>query len=461
VSTERDIEPILDAWMAPGPSQMPDRVYHDVLGRIERTPQRGGAWTTRRFTTMFSPFKIPAAAVVAALVMGLVALQLAHGPADVQQAPAASAEVSPDVSAGASPTPIDKPLSGRWVAPVRTVDGLTLDWGAALWGIDRWGFWANAPAHEDGGTDLGSDATTISPGRFQLVTKADYGGCPSGSVGIYDWSTSIGDTRITVEPVEEACPPRAEFLTGEWRRAGYCDIEYRDCTGNLPAGRFEPAMFAPHRVSDTEPLTQVGTFSFEVPEGWANDFDSFDGYQLTTSKGYAREAGGAATGSDALWISPRPAATLPGLDNDKDCNPTLDSSVDPSVDGLVGWLTSNPNLTVIGEPSTMTIDGHPATVVDFSVDADAAIDVPATCYDEGTPDFPLFADALAFRTSGAWNKDRWSWNAFTRAGDAWRVILFDLDGQPMLVILDSSDPADQAAWVEQAMPIVESFAFPT
>jgi len=93
------------------------------------------------------------------------------------------------------------------------------------------------------------------------------------------------------------------------------------------------------------------------------------------------------------------------------------------------------------------------------VDAHAAVDVPATCY-QGTPDFPLFADALAFKATGGWDTERGSWNAFTRAGDAWRVVVFDLDGQPTLFILDSADPADQAAWVEQAMPIVESFEFP-
>jgi hypothetical protein len=43
---------------------------------------------------------------------------------------------------------------------------------------------------------------------------------------------------------------------------------------------------------------------------------------------------------------------------------------------------------------------------------------------------------------------------------SWRVIPVDLDGQPVLIILDSADPVDQAAWVEQAVPIVDHIGTP-
>jgi hypothetical protein len=458
---QRDIESVLDAWLAPGPTEMPDRLFHDALERIERTPQRRRAWAPRRFTTMFASFKFATAAVIAGLVFALVGLSLWQA-SDVQQAPAASAAPSPDASsdapAAAALTPIVAPLNGRWLGPPLDVEGLNLfPEDFRYWWIDKWSFGVNAPPKEEGGTDLLSMPNEVGPGRFQLVTNFDTGGCPIGSVGTYAWSASHGDTRITVEPVDEACPPRAEYLTGEWRRVGICLVEGRDCTGELPAGRFESSVFGPRRDSRELEVVRIGAFSFEVPEGWANDFEDFDGYQLTTSKGYAREAAGAATGADALWISPRPVPTQASLDTD--CNPTRDSAVEPTVDGLVGWLTANPNLTTVGEPSTMTIDGHSATVVDFEVDADAEIAAPATCF-EGTPELPLFADAWAFTASGAWDTDRWSWDAWTRPGDAWRVILVDLDGQPVIIILDSADPADQAAWVEQAMPVVESFQFP-
>ncbi len=44
--------------------------------------------------------------------------------------------------------------------------------------------------------------------------------------------------------------------------------------------------------------------------------------------------------------------------------------------------------------------------------------------------------------------------------DPQRIILLDLDGQPLVILVDSEKPEDQAAFVEQAMPIVESFRFP-
>jgi hypothetical protein len=450
MSTERDIERVLDAWLAPGPTEMPDRLYVEVLERLERTPQRGVAWSPRRFTSMFAPLKLAAAAVVAALLIGIVTVPLWLPSTDVLQAPAASASPSTSATPGTAVTPIDKPLSGRWTRPPSTVDGLSLDPAAAFWGIDRWGLWVDVP---DGGTDLGSDATAIGPDRFQLVSKFDHGGCPAGTVGTYSWSVSEGDTRLAVEPVADACPPRAEFLTGEWRRAGYCDVEWQDCTGNLPSGRFEAAMFDPRLPADQPLRSRIGALTFEVPDGWANDWEALDLYRLTTTKGYASEAAGAATGPDYIWVFARPVAVQSALASD--CKRTRDLSVDATVDGLTAWLTAHPGVTVIGAPSTLTIDGHPATVVDIDIDAA----VPASACFDGDPGVPLFADAMAFDKTGKWVND--FWDAWVGTADPLRVILIDLDGQPLLIILDSTDPANQASWVEEAMPIVESFEFPT
>ena len=43
MTRERDIERVLEAWLEPGPSVMPDRVFDAVLDRIEREPQRRGS----------------------------------------------------------------------------------------------------------------------------------------------------------------------------------------------------------------------------------------------------------------------------------------------------------------------------------------------------------------------------------------------------------------------------------
>ena len=54
MTRERDIERVLEAWLEPGPSEMPDRVFEAVLDRIEREPQRRTLPFIRRFHPMTS-----------------------------------------------------------------------------------------------------------------------------------------------------------------------------------------------------------------------------------------------------------------------------------------------------------------------------------------------------------------------------------------------------------------------
>ena len=89
----RDIEPVLDAWLAPGPTEMPDDLFRDVLRRIEHVPQRRFAWAPRRFTSMFSAFKLATAAVMAGLVIGVVSVAPLQAPAEVAQSIAGAAGV--------------------------------------------------------------------------------------------------------------------------------------------------------------------------------------------------------------------------------------------------------------------------------------------------------------------------------------------------------------------------------
>ena len=38
--SDRDLEKVLDAWLAPGPTEMPDRLFFAVLGRVEEASAR-------------------------------------------------------------------------------------------------------------------------------------------------------------------------------------------------------------------------------------------------------------------------------------------------------------------------------------------------------------------------------------------------------------------------------------
>jgi len=451
--SDRDIDAILDAWLAPGPTQMPDRVFYDVLDRVERTPQRHVALTPRRLFTMFPLFRFSTAAVVAAIILGLATFPFGQAPSDVGSAPAESAAPSASPESAAAGSYVVAPLSGRWVGPARSIDGLLVHPDISYWWMDRYGLGVATP--DEGGTDLSSDATDLGSGRFHLVSQDDTGGCPAGSVGVYTWSLSQADTHLAVEPVEDACPQRAAYLSGGWTREGYCGIEYRDCTGDLPAGRFEAGEFNPRASADRPIEVRNGAFSFDVPEGWANDLDNPWNYQLTTSAGYARQAAGAPGGADEIFLGARPVALLPAWD--KDCQAAQDSSVGTTVDDLVSFLTTHPGLRVITDPSDVTIDGNPGVVLDIDIDPAG---VPASPCQEAAPFVPFFADAAAFDTSGTWTNGGWDAWIGEAPSDPIRVILLDLDGQPLFIAMDSADPAGLATWVDQATPIVESFSFP-
>ena len=73
----------------------------------------------------------------------------------------------------------------------------------------------------------------------------------------------------------------------------------------------------------------------------------------------------------------------------------------------------------------------------------------------GTPDGRHLAD---------WDSGGWDFGpggiCEDCLSDPQRIILLDLDGQPLVILVDSEKPEDQAAFVERAMPIIESLRFP-
>jgi hypothetical protein len=69
---DRDLERILDNWLADGPTHVADRVIDEMASRIARQPQRP-AWRLRpwRFPTMSTQLRL--AAIVGALLIAALA----------------------------------------------------------------------------------------------------------------------------------------------------------------------------------------------------------------------------------------------------------------------------------------------------------------------------------------------------------------------------------------------------
>ena len=55
MTRQRDIGRVLDSWLAPGPTEAPDRILDILADRIEHVPQRRFPRAQQRFQTMTPP----------------------------------------------------------------------------------------------------------------------------------------------------------------------------------------------------------------------------------------------------------------------------------------------------------------------------------------------------------------------------------------------------------------------
>jgi hypothetical protein len=111
---------------------------------------------------------------------------------------------------------------------------------------------------------------------------------------------------------------------------------------------------------------------------------------------------------------------------------------------LVDWLRQHPGL-VTTEPVSSTITGLPA----ISLYIEGASDWTGTC-DEANP----FVAVPVFYRVGSYH---WALDV----GERYHVTLIDLgDDITVAAIVDTAEDADLEAFVDQAMPIIESLEFP-
>jgi hypothetical protein len=115
MTSERDIERLLDRWFTERPTQLADRVIDDVAARIVREPQRA-AWRLRpwRFPSMSTPIKLVAvgAALLVVILGGAVFIGGGSGP--VLPAPTATPSPSPVATASPSTAPSASALLPPW-----------------------------------------------------------------------------------------------------------------------------------------------------------------------------------------------------------------------------------------------------------------------------------------------------------------------------------------------------------
>ncbi|HEU0243499.1 MAG TPA: hypothetical protein VFQ75_06295 [Candidatus Limnocylindrales bacterium] len=443
MTTQRDADRILRAWLELMPDEAPDRTVAAVLQAVEATPQtrRPVLRGPRRPSRMNRFVILGTAAVLGAAILG-GALLLGGGRGVNTPTQVAVATAQPTASPLRSAAGEDLPTSlhYRWIGEERVVPTLGTSTRTGL-DFTATSFRVTGTKYSLGGVMASSASTDGS--RLRLVAESTTGGCAIGDVGTYGWTLSPGGTTLVVDTGQDTCAARAAAVPGTWHRVA-CRNMTDGCWGVLEAGTY-PSQYVDPRLDIGEVWApRLGALEFTVPDGWANSSDWPNTFSLTPAANYALESpnGPAAGELHEILLFTQPFQVV----QEATCAGKPDSGADRSVQGLLAYLRSLEGLTVSPE-TPVTIDGHSGIAVDLALAADAN----GRCPDQVGPALPLFAQA----------GDRENAYGVGIVGnERIRLTLLDLGGGDIVgIIIDSSDPATFDELATSAQPIIDSFRF--
>ena len=345
MTRDRDIERVLEAWLRPGPTVMPDRLFDGVLERIERQPQRRLVRIHRRITNMRpTSLMLVAAAIVVAVGAGVVLLgrpaaSSVGTPTSApslapSRPPAATAAASSSISAGEVPAA----LQYHWVSaprlvaqasskPVITV--LTINFTTIAATINA----SSRPV-------LASTASATGPNSVSLtLVDALFGGCSVGDTGSYTWSEAPDGMTMTLVAANDACAARAAAFAGTWTKAG-CPGTADPCLGQVPAGTYASTFFdLRSAAADVKAWGAYGQLRYTAPDGWANSDDSHAAYSLVPAPDFYG-AVGEGQAFHGIYVNSRATA----MATTASCSQSA-PGVGHSANAIATWIAANPGLT--------------------------------------------------------------------------------------------------------------------
>jgi hypothetical protein len=464
MNRERDIERVLDAWLQPGPTVMPDRLFDDVLERIDRQPQRRLARIQLRISTM-RPITLlaAAAAIVVAVGAGIVLLGRPStpnvgGPTPAPSvAPAPSASAAPSASTSGNPVAaLPAELSHTWIGAPRAVPApFPQDTSVQVLSMDAATHGLHLSFSPGDSRILNSFVEVPAPDELRVTLTGEIGsGCASGDQGRYRWSLSSDGITLTLEAVSDTCAPRAQVLPGAWTRSA-CRNTSDACLGAVPAGTYSSVFFGPRGVPD-KAYGAFGALRFTVPDGWANAHDGPSSYALVPAADYAGEAGDPAAAAASHGVSVY--GWTPRLAQTDDCSPQLEPGPSATVDDLAAWVAGRQGVEAT-TPTALTIGGRPAKMLDVAVAADWTATCPAG---DGSSQIPAVALLSADVGSDLVPLPFAGWDGWLRAGQRMRLVFVDIGGgaTATIAIYDSSSPSRFDELVAAAMPVIATFEFP-
>jgi hypothetical protein len=427
MTRDRDLERVLEGWLAQGPSTMPDRFFDGLLDRVDRTSQRRLAGLTTRFVTMTPNTRRFAIAVAAAAVIAIAAFA-AFGSGQRPTATTPPTSPTSSIAVEASPAALTGDLTHRWNGPTRTISGMTPPAVTAAIVLEshRMRFDAGGAPRSDLVSDAGRDAA----GQLQFRLIADGAGCHAGDLGTYAFTLSPGGGFLSLHATAEACPARSDALSGDWERSD-CPNPGTWCLGNIEAGDHRSAVFNPFLTFDSWSF-DYGRLSYTVPPGWGNDEEDRTLYVLS-KQGRGEDA--------SIWLLSDEGAHLQGAT-------CPENQVDPRVvrttAALSAWIRSLPGL-VASATTPVTVGGVSGLYLDLTVDGGKA----RACPGSPDPTVQLFAD-----TDGNEHDVR------VHGDVPMRVYLLDLgDGRSLVMFVNGVDKATYDALLPEATSIIDSFQF--
>ena len=445
MTSERDFDRLARAWLEQGPDEAPDRVIAAVLQAADTLPQvrRRVAWPTRRHVQMNRLLLFAGAAVLLVAVIGGGALIGGSKNVAVSVTPSPTTVPSPSTAPSAAVTaPVPSAIQSTWVGAPRSIPGLL---ASARYRLELTPDTFRFPFDDVVQNQLLASASTEDGDVLRLSSTDTAGGCQVGDVGTYRWSLSPSGRKLTLTVVNDACAARRAAVPGDWQRVA-CKNTDSACFGDLvEAGTYPSQYYAPRLRADGSWQPDWGALTYTVPAGWANSADWPNSFVLTPSDDYAKEG---PTGPPDGSVHEISAFRLPvAVSQDAACvGPTLPSSP-TSVAGLIGYVQGLKSV-VASAPTSIAIDGHPATWIDVTI---------APTWKASCPDVAIGEPAALLLGSGDASADQ---HVIGLVGsEKVRLVFVDVGGQVALVVIDSSDPARFDDLVAQAMPIIGSFTF--
>ena len=435
----------LRAWLELGPERGRPEALERALAATRRVPQRP-SWT---FPERWLPVNRVLLAAAAALIIVVGGAAFILRPASNNVGPSGS----PAPTATSTPTSQPTLSSGQVPAELmRTWVGVPHPFPGAP-PVDDLQFrfeFGQLIVNVNYSKDMFESPVTVT-GADTLELTALSNGCDLNLVGHYTWSLSPRGTLLHLTAVDDACAARSAALAGDWHAAG-CKDTTDVCWGDLEAGTYPTLFYGPRLDPSETPRPLYGAVTFTVPDGWAVAGDHTSDVRLLRSSDYAKEGPsgpvGQPTGIEA-WI--RPAANVP----DHGCNVAPAPGVGHTPEALATWLHGLPGL-VTSPVQDITIDGHAGRWVDVSV----APSWTQTC-GGSAPTLPLITEAIGSAGSVGDGGE-----LIGISGQAHlRLIFIDIGksdrGTSMtaMILVTAPDKATFDSFVNEAMPIVESFHF--